>query len=59
MFLIEYYKKKHNIEIKDKAQPLLVSEGRKKDSKIYLFPELMLMTGIPEDFDERRRKEIS
>lgn len=32
---------------------------KNKDSLIYLIPELMLMTGIPENFDEMRRKKIS
>lgn len=30
-----------------------------QDEKIYMVPELCLMTGIPDDFDEFRRKKIS
>lgn len=32
-------------------QPLIVIEGREKDKPTYLIPELMLMTGVPDDFD--------
>ena len=32
---------------------------KNKDRSIYLIPELMLMTGIPDNFDEMRRKKIS
>lgn len=32
---------------------------KKCTNPTYLFPELCLMTGIPEDFDEMRRKKVS
>jgi hypothetical protein len=35
------------------------SNGRNKDFQILLVPEFCLMTGIPENFDEFRRKKIS
>ena len=56
--LIEYYLKKYDIEVKNKRQPLLVTESKKGENTnpIYLVPELMLMTGIPDNFDERRRR---
>jgi hypothetical protein len=57
-----YYEDKYKIQIKNPKQPLLVAENRKKDDnaqKTLLVPELMLMTGIPDDFDEMRRKKIS
>lgn len=60
--LREYYQQKYNISIKSSKQPLLRVESRKKGGKeylTYLVPELCLMTGIPENFDEFRRKKIS
>jgi hypothetical protein len=41
---------------------LLKVQGRRKNNKdfqILLIPEFCLMTGIPENFDEFRRKKIS
>lgn len=39
---------------------LKVQNRRKnKDFLVYLIPEFCLMTGIPENFDEFRRKKIS
>lgn len=57
--LPEYYKKKYNINITKLKQPLIAVEGRKKGDVLLLIPELLLMTGIPDDFDEFRRKKIS
>jgi hypothetical protein len=34
-------------------------ENKRGDHRILLVPELCLMTGIPENFDEFRRKKIS
>ena len=59
MNLLEFYKKKYNITINKPKQPLVVAEGRRKEETILLVPELLLMTGIPEDFDEFRRKKVS
>ena len=41
------------------GQPLLEVENKRSSTKTYLLPELCLMTGIPENFDEIRRKRIS
>lgn len=51
--LVDYYKDKYKISIKNLKQPLLVAESKIKssDKPTYLIPELMLMTGIPDDFD--------
>lgn len=57
--LVDYYKTKYSIEIKSLKQPLLVAESKNPEKPTYLVPELMLMTGIPENFDEMRRKHIS
>lgn len=59
--LREYYKKKYNLEITNRKQPLLKVEGRRKGAEfqILLLPEFCLMTGIPDNFDETRRKKIS
>lgn len=55
-----YYKQKYGITIKDAKQPLLkVENKRDKERETLLVPELCLMTGIPEDFDEFKRKKIS
>ena len=40
-------------------QPLLFTSCRATKFKTYLIPELCLMTGIPEDFDESKNKIIS
>ena len=55
----EYYSKKYNINIENSKQPLLLVEGRKKEDHTLMVPELCLMTGIPDDFDEFRRKKVS
>jgi hypothetical protein len=47
------------MQIKNLRQPLIVTESRDKEKPCYLVPELMLMTGIPDNFDEMRRKKIS
>ena len=57
--IFDYYKKKYNLTLNSAKQPLLVTLGKRKDEKILLLPEIMLMTGIPENFDEQRRKAIS
>jgi hypothetical protein len=59
--LREYYQKKYDLNITNKKQPLLKVESRRKntDFQILLVPEFCLMTGIPENFDEFRRKKIS
>lgn len=57
--LIDYYAQKYGIKVASLKQPLLVTEGKNPDNPTYLLPELMLMTGIPDNFDEIRRKKIS
>lgn len=57
--LIDYYQTKYSITIKSLKQPLLVAESKDPEKPTYLVPELMLMTGIPDNFDEMRRKKIS
>jgi hypothetical protein len=57
--LVDYYDQKYKHKVKNFKQPLLVTEGRDKTKPTYLLPELMLMTGIPDNFDEMRRKKIS
>lgn len=59
MKLLEYYKQKYNIAIKKEKQPVLIAEEKVKGHLVYLVPELMRMTGIPDTFDESRRKKIS
>ncbi|KAH0944593.1 hypothetical protein HN011_003309 [Eciton burchellii] len=49
---VQYYKKKHNVVIKDVKQPMLVVKSRLKDrhvgpgDTIYLVPELCCATGL-------------
>lgn len=60
--MLEYYKETYNIDVTVKAQPLLKASIRKSkngENFIILIPELMLLGGIPDDFDERKRKMIS
>ena len=65
--LKEYYAKRYGIEVKSEGQPLLVVENKIRrrekagstQGPTYLLPELCCMTGIPENFDENRRKQIS
>jgi len=60
MNMFDYYKNKYNITIRKPKQPLLKVENKKQGGiEILLVPELCLMTGIPEDFDEFKRKKIS
>ncbi len=65
--LKDYYKKRYNLDVRNEAQPLLQAENKLRKKKVngtyegptYLLPELCLMTGIPDDFDENRRKSVS
>ena len=50
--LIEYYKEKYKIEIKDKDQPIiLVCKGpiEEEKSKLYFIPELCSLSGLDEE----------
>ena len=51
--LISYYKQTYGITINNKKQPLLKATGgdKKKSFEIILVPELLLMSGFPDDFD--------
>jgi hypothetical protein len=57
--MIDYYRTKYNITIRKPKQPLLKAENKRGQHEILLVPELCLMTGIPDDFDEFKRKKIS
>ena len=64
--LIIYYQKKYNIKVKP-IQPLLTVENKIRrrekagstQGPTYLLPQLCSMTGIPDNFDENRRKKVS
>ena len=50
--IIDYYKEKYNIEIKNKKQPLiLVCKGPAEENKnkLYFVPELVSLTGLEDD----------
>lgn len=65
--LKEYYRLRYNLQVKQEAQPLLVVENKlqrreragSREGPTYLIPELCSLTGIPDNFDEQRRKKIS
>lgn len=59
--MFAYFKQKYSITLKNQNQPLLEVEMKMKNTTnpTYLFPQLCLMTGIPDDFDEMRRKKVS
>ncbi len=62
--MLEYYSHTYDITIQSKRQPLIKarSNGKTKEKErgdLILVPELCLMGGLPDDFDERKRREIS
>lgn len=65
--LKEYYFKRYGITVTKESQPLLQVENKIRRKQIngtyqgpiYILPELCHLTGIPDDFDEMRRKKIS
>ena len=65
--LEEYYRTKYNINITNIKQPLLrVENNTKRKEKAgsstgptYILPELCTLTGIPDNFDDFRRKKVS
>ena len=60
--LLDYYRIKYNMSIKNLKQPLLRVEDRKRkveEGPVLLVPEFCLLTGIPDTFDEFRRKKVS
>jgi aubergine-like protein len=64
---VEYYKEHYQIDIRDKAQPMLVSMPKKSDIRrgqtkpIYLVPELCTLTGLSEEVraDFRVMKDVA
>ena len=58
MNIVQYMKKRYQVDIKDLEQPLLVNEKENKAGvmeRIYLVPELCTMTGISEEMVQDRR----
>lgn len=52
---LDYYRKKHNIEIQDPEQPMIINKPKKGRLKeLCLIPELCLMTGLTEKQRARR-----
>lgn len=52
--MLQYYKQTYDIEIKNSKQPLVMVVGSKKeekDQRIVLIPELLMMSGLPDNFD--------
>lgn len=57
-----YFLERYKIKINSTNQPLLQVQSKKNQNNqnpTLIFPELCLMTGIPENFDQMRRKKIS
>lgn len=68
MSFIEYYQKNYNLKINSKRQPVLkaIPNGMRKNKDktktqkpMILIPEFLLMSGLPDDFDEKKRRDIS
>jgi hypothetical protein len=62
--ILEYYSQTYDIMIQAKKQPLIKAQTDRNCSTdsskdVILIPELVLMSGLPDDFDERKRREIS
>lgn len=59
--LRKFYEDKYHKKIENPKQPLIVVESKSKveGDRCILVPEMCLMTGIPDDFDEFKRKKIS
>jgi hypothetical protein len=57
--LQSYYKDKYNVNIESPKAPLIVPVVRRNQPDTLLVPELLKMTGIPENCDERLRMDIS
>ena len=57
--LRKFYSQKYQIEISNSRQPLLAIKNKNKPEPDLMIPELCLMTGLPDNFDEFRRKKIS
>lgn len=62
--IVEYYSHTYDIAIQFARQPLLKAKSSRKtkkdqDKDVFLIPELCLMSGLPDNFDERKRREIS
>ena len=58
--LLTYYDQKYGIKIQNRKQPLIVANRRGKDEDPeLLIPELCLVTGIPDHYDEYKRRSIS
>jgi hypothetical protein len=63
--LLDYYRHTYDLIITSKKQPLLQalsnrsSQAPENQETVFLIPELVLMGGLPEDFDERKRREVS
>lgn len=55
----EYYDKHYAVKIKNLKQPIIRSSNGKNQPQVILIPELLFLTGIPNDFDERKRRQIS
>ena len=56
--MLNYYKSAHGVDIKDANQPLLEStfkNSKGKDQKIYLIPELCVMSGIDDSLIKNQK----
>ena len=60
MSLTQYYKNHYNLTINVSKQPLIKAaldkKAKEKNMEVILVPELLLISGLPDNFDERKRR---
>ena len=58
--LTQYYKSHYNLTINVSKQPLIKAaldkKAKEKNMEVILVPELLLISGLPDNFDERKRR---
>lgn len=71
MNLTQYYQEKYGLTVTKKKTPLFKaslnenkkkggeSQPKKEEMEILLLPEFCFISGLPDDFDERKRRDVS
>ena len=63
--MLQYFMERYNVKVEKQNQPLLKASlnqkrtSKEEESTVFLVPELMLICGLPDDFDEFKRREVS
>lgn len=55
---IDYYKEKYNVVINDPDQPLLVHMKERSNLKIFLIPEVCMLTGITDELKAKNSRDM-